>query len=143
MAARRRESRLGLRGACLGVPVGGFGGAAGRRRWAMLIQRIYQADPLRCPECGGAMKIIAFIEARQGDVIRRVLEHCGLWKDVPRPSPPRAPPEPSGRCPGRRVRCPMPEANWAVTYEVDPEYLEDARRYAIGEDHQPELTWDP
>ena len=81
-------------------------------------------------------------------------ERCQTVLDPPRPatgqarapsslSPPRAPPEPSGRCPGRRVRCPMPEANWAVTYEVDPEYLEDARRYAIGEDHQPELTWDP
>ena len=49
-----------------------------RRHWAMLIQRIYQADPLRCPKCGGTMKIIAFIEADQGDVIRKILEHCGL-----------------------------------------------------------------
>ena len=24
-----------------------------RRRWAILIQRIYQTDPLRCPKCGG------------------------------------------------------------------------------------------
>ena len=24
-----------------------------RRRWAMLIKRIYQADPLLCPKCGG------------------------------------------------------------------------------------------
>ena len=28
-----------------------------RRRWAMLIKRIYQADPLLCPKCGGTMKI--------------------------------------------------------------------------------------
>jgi hypothetical protein len=40
----------------------------------MLIKRIYQADPLLCAKCGGTMKIIAFIEARQGEVIRRILE---------------------------------------------------------------------
>jgi hypothetical protein len=34
------------------------------------------------------MKIIAFIEAHQGDTIRKILEHCGLWHDPP----PRAPP---------------------------------------------------
>ncbi len=34
-----------------------------RRRWAALIKYIYQADPLLCPQCGGTMKIIAFIEA--------------------------------------------------------------------------------
>ena len=42
----------------------------GRRRWAILSQRTYQADSLRCPRCGGTMKIVAFIEARQADLIR-------------------------------------------------------------------------
>jgi hypothetical protein len=60
-----------------------------RRRWAMLIQRIYQADPLRCPQCGGTMKIIAFIEARQEEAIRKILQHCGLWHDPPPCAPPR------------------------------------------------------
>ena len=46
----------------------------------MLIKRVYQADPLCCPRCGGTMKIIAFIEAHQRDVIRRILEHCRLWQ---------------------------------------------------------------
>jgi hypothetical protein len=35
----------------------------------MLIKRIYQADPLLCPQCGGTMKIIAFIEARNADLV--------------------------------------------------------------------------
>jgi hypothetical protein len=42
-----------------------------------------QADPLRCPKCGGTMKNIAFVEADQGDIIRKILEHCGLWEDPP------------------------------------------------------------
>jgi hypothetical protein len=34
---------------------------AARRRWAQLIRRIYEVDPLVCPRCGGEMLIIAFI----------------------------------------------------------------------------------
>jgi hypothetical protein len=61
-----------------------------RRRWAMLIQHVYQADPLLCPHCGGTMKIISFMEARQSEIIRKILTHCGLWQEPP----PRAPPHP-------------------------------------------------
>jgi hypothetical protein len=44
-----------------------------RRRWAELIRRIYEADPLVCPRCGGEMRIVAFItEAR---VIHKILTH--------------------------------------------------------------------
>ena len=32
--------------------------------WAMLIKRLYEIDPLACPECGGQMKVVAFIEPR-------------------------------------------------------------------------------
>jgi hypothetical protein len=33
-----------------------------RRNWARLIQKIYEVDPLVCPKCSGAMRVIAFIE---------------------------------------------------------------------------------
>ena len=48
--------------------------------WAMLIQRVYEVDPLACPHCGAAMKIVSFIECRQRDVIERILRQCGLWE---------------------------------------------------------------
>ena len=54
--------------------------------WAMLIRLVYEADPLKCPECGGAMKIISFIE--QEDVIRKILVHCELWTEGPVRPPP-------------------------------------------------------
>ena len=54
----------------------------------MLIKRVYQADPLLCPNCGGTMKIIAFIEARQHEVLRKILEHCGLWQQPLSRGPP-------------------------------------------------------
>ena len=46
--------------------------------WAMLIKRVYEIDPLSSPECGGQMKVIAFIEPPQGEVIETILRHGGL-----------------------------------------------------------------
>ena len=58
----------------------------------MLIKRVYEIDPLACPRCGGQMKVVAFIELPQRDVIEKILRHCGLWH----PSTPRAPPAGDG-----------------------------------------------
>jgi len=61
-----------------------------RRNWARLIQKIYEVNPLVCPKCAGPMRVIAFIE--QADVIRKILEHLGLWgarcKPLPRANAP-------------------------------------------------------
>ncbi len=65
-----------------------------RRRWAALIKRVWHVDPLRCPSCGSAMRIVSFIEPTQPDVIRKILAHCGLPDEPPR-APPRAPPPPT------------------------------------------------
>jgi len=73
-----------------GAGVSAANGNLCRMRWAALIKRVYEVDPLRCPNCGGEMKIIAFIEKRdQPDVVEKILKHCGLWD---RPAS-RAPPE--------------------------------------------------
>ncbi len=42
-----------------------------RKRWAALIKQLYETDPLSCPKCGSTMKIIAFIERHQGEVIEK------------------------------------------------------------------------
>ena len=56
---------------------------------AMLIQRVYKIDPLACPRCSGQMKVVAFLEPLQADVIEKILRHCGLWNPAsPRPPPP-------------------------------------------------------
>jgi hypothetical protein len=66
---------------------------ARRTAWARLIQKIYQVDPLTCPKCKGAMKIISFID--QSEVIKAILQHIGLWERESRP-PPKTKPPPSG-----------------------------------------------
>jgi hypothetical protein len=62
-----------------------------RKAWARLIQKIYEVDPLTCPKCNGAMKIISFID--QPEVIKAILQHIGLWERESRPPPKtKAPP---------------------------------------------------
>jgi hypothetical protein len=48
-----------------------------KKNWARLIQKIYNVDPLKCPKCGGKMRIIAFIE--EDAIIRKILTHLNLW----------------------------------------------------------------
>ncbi len=59
----------------------------------MLIKQVYEIEPLSCPECGGQMKVVAFLERSQADVIAKILRHCGLWC----PLSLRAPPGGQGR----------------------------------------------
>lgn len=47
------------------------------RNWARLIQKIYNVDPLLCPECSGEMRIISFIEDKK--TIKKILKHLNLW----------------------------------------------------------------
>ncbi len=43
-----------------------------RRRWAELLRRIFEVEPLECPRCGQTMRIVAFITEPQ--VIDRILD---------------------------------------------------------------------
>jgi len=59
-----------------------------RKGWAALIKQVYETNPLCCPKCGSEMKIIAFIERHQTEVIEKILRHCGLWEESPARGPP-------------------------------------------------------
>ena len=63
--------------------------AALRRRWAEMIRRVYEVDPLVCPRCGSNMRIVGFIT--QPAVIRRILGHLRKREEAARPLP-HAPP---------------------------------------------------
>jgi hypothetical protein len=54
--------------------------ARARAAWARLIRKVYEADPLECPKCNGRIRVIALIE--DPGVIRRILEHLGLWAPI-------------------------------------------------------------
>lgn len=77
-----------------------------RSRWATLIKKIYEVDPLKCPKCGGQMRIISFLEKKdQADVIEKILRHCGLWVELAE----RAPPAKSAVIPFESVHVPIDE----------------------------------
>ena len=60
-----------------------------KQRWAHFIKQVYEANPLFCPQCGGTMRIIAFLD--QPEVIEKILSHLGPW-----PGSAHGPPEVSG-----------------------------------------------
>jgi len=53
-----------------------------RIEWARLLWRVWSVDALKCPGCGGRMKMIAALTERAGIV--RILEHLGVSTEVPR-----------------------------------------------------------
>ena len=54
------------------------------RRWAALLQEIFEVDPLVCPQCAGSMRIVAFIT--QSIVIDQILTHLRT-RSAPGPIP--------------------------------------------------------
>jgi hypothetical protein len=70
----------------LEAAIGSVGGTSN----ATLIKRVYEVDPLNCPECGGQMKVVSFIDPPQADVIDQILRHCGLWQSATLRAPPDA-----------------------------------------------------
>ncbi len=58
--------------------------------WAMLLGKIFEINPLLCPNCGGEMKIIAFVT--DTEPIRKILRHIGERDYAPAISPSRDPP---------------------------------------------------
>jgi hypothetical protein len=87
---RRRASEIGSRDELHATETGAsdLDAKTLRRRWATLIKRVYQVDPLICPACGAEMRIIAFIV--NPGVVDAILRH------ISPPSahqPSRAPPQ--------------------------------------------------
>ena len=54
---------------------------ARRRRWAELLRRIFEVDPLRCPRCGGNMSILAFVLEQHA--IDAILKHLRRTRHDP------------------------------------------------------------
>ena len=66
-------------------------GRGARRRWAQLLARVYEIDPLQCPACDGPMRILAFLT--DPTVVRPILRHLRIPEHPPPISPARGPPQ--------------------------------------------------
>ncbi len=58
-----------------------------RRGWAEMIRKVYEVDPLLCPQCQGQMRIIAFLT--DFSVVDRIINHLKLTFVASKPPPPR------------------------------------------------------
>jgi hypothetical protein len=54
--------------------------------WAEMIRKVYEVDPMVCPQCGGTMKVIAFLT--DYPVVDRIIYHLKLTFVAERPPPP-------------------------------------------------------
>jgi hypothetical protein len=61
--------------------------AALRRRWANLIRRVYEVEPLVCRRCGAEMRVVSFITDPR--VVKRIVDHLRKREGAARPPPPR------------------------------------------------------
>jgi hypothetical protein len=86
----REQMGLGEAASPAAEPPSRFARAAAKC-WALLLARIYECLPLRCPNCGEPMRIIAFI--LDPPVIERILQHVGESPTPPIVFPARAPPQ--------------------------------------------------
>jgi hypothetical protein len=87
--------------------------------WAKLIKRVYEVDPLLCPQCGTTMKGISFIEPPQQDVIEKILKHCGLWAE-----PARGPPAHGSTSDRDAVQEALSELSEVVSVPIDQFFAE-------------------
>ena len=61
-----------------------------RMTWAKLLKRVFKMDVETCHACGGKMRMIAAILERK--VIRQILTHLKLPREIPQVAPVRSPP---------------------------------------------------
>jgi len=57
------------------------------RGWAEMIRKVYEVDPLVCPQCGGKMRVIAFLTDYA--VVDRIIGHLKLSFVADKPPPAR------------------------------------------------------
>jgi len=53
--------------------------------WAEMIRKVYEVDPMLCPQCGGTMKVVAFIA--DFAVVDKIIDHLKLRFIAERPPP--------------------------------------------------------
>ena len=70
---RRQAEPVALAAPSVIIPAPRLAPTEAARRWATLLQQVFEVDPLACPTCRGPMRIIACIT--QASVIDQLLTH--------------------------------------------------------------------
>jgi len=94
------------------VPAPRLAPSEASRRWATLLQQIFEVDPLACPTCHGVMRIVACIT--EASVIDQILTHLRTRATRGAHAGPRSPPStraPTSRDASRVSRAAAPTAH--------------------------------
>jgi hypothetical protein len=91
------------------IPAPRVAPAEATRRWAVLLQQIFEVDPLACPTCRGAMRIVACIT--QPSVIDQILTHLRTRAVREAHAGPRSPPSTRVATSRGTARAPRPSAD--------------------------------
>ena len=75
--------------------------------WAELLRKVFSADVLNCPDCGGRLQVVAYIA--EETVARRILEHLQLDATGPPVTRAQPAPEPAEPFPEYDLVDPVPE----------------------------------
>lgn len=59
-----------------------------RKRWTILIRKVWEVDPLKCPRCGSEMAIDEYIQEAFTYLYKKMLVAMGAWYEEPERAPP-------------------------------------------------------
>ena len=54
--------------------------------WAALVKRVFEVDPVECPQHRSLTKVVSFFKRSQRDIVENILRQRGLWEDPLRAS---------------------------------------------------------
>ncbi len=54
------------------------------KKWRELIKKVWELDPMNCPQCGSEMRMVALID--DNEVIEKILRHLDLWPEEALPA---------------------------------------------------------
>jgi hypothetical protein len=93
------------------------GARTARYHWAILLARLFATFPLLCPQCGAALRLIAFLTA--AEPVARILTRLGEPSEPPPIAPARGPPA--------RDELLEPLPDWDAIVQPAPEFQSDQR----------------
>ena len=93
-----------------------------RRRWANLLRLVFEVDPLQC-DCGGRLRFVSFVTARQPSVLEKILTHLS------------EPTEQTARGPPKWYQLILAQKHVAANQHVYGEYEDEHGN------HEPDAAW--
>jgi hypothetical protein len=101
-----------------------------------MIRKVYEVDPLTCPRCGGAMRVVAFLTEHA--VVDRIIDHLKLTFVAERLPPPCITYQRAREILSNLEKQKLDEAGRPALAKHTPRSRDKNQRLLFGEDREPE-----